>query len=337
MKLFSKQNGLLALASLALFSGAVSVALAQAPAAPTPAPAPAPAASITAPASSITAPASPVQAGLPSVNIVAPPSDEALKKVQPAASSAPANQKSAGAASGKEKAGSAPGTPATGAVAGQRVTDILAQPAAIRALPEKYLVVKKTQDADDVGSRLMAARTALAQGSYQAALAIFSDLYRDEPRNGRVLVGRAIALQKLGQKDEALAAYELALSNDPKNLEALTNMLGLLDTADRASAIERLHRLRDIYPSNADITAQLGLVYGAAGDHDKSLKYFDMANALKPGDVNILYNRAVVYDRMGKSNQAADLYRQIVLLAAEGSLDQAFPIETVKQRLSVIR
>ena len=220
---------------------------------------------------------------------------------------------------------------------GLRVTDILASPADIRPLPEQYLVVKKDHGANDSDSHLTAARMALWQGHYQAALELFDDLYKKNPRDMRISMGRAVALQKLGQLDEAMDAYQAALSTDPRNIEALTNMLGLLKGQDTPTAVKKLQELRDMYPANADVTAQLGMVYGVAGDYEKALKYLDMADALKPGNAIVLYNKAVAYDHMGRTTEAADLYRQIVLLASDGSLDQGFPIETVRQRLAAIR
>jgi tetratricopeptide (TPR) repeat protein len=220
---------------------------------------------------------------------------------------------------------------------GLRVTDILSQPADIRPLPEKYLIVKKDRDADAADARLTAGRVALLRGHYQAALEIFDELYKKNPADMRVAMGRAVAFQRLGQADDALAAYQAALVNDPGNVEALTNMLGLIKTQDPNTALVQLQQLRNQYPANADVTAQLGMVYGVAGDYENALKYLDMADALKPGNSIVLYNKAVVYDRMGKSLEAADIYRQIILLAGDGSLDQGFPIEAVKKRLAVLR
>jgi Flp pilus assembly protein TadD len=219
---------------------------------------------------------------------------------------------------------------------GKKGQDAPVQDANIRALPEKYLVVKKEQNADAFSTRLLAARTALAQDRLGAAFELFNELYAKYPKDKSVLIGRAVAMQKLGQNAEALVAYEEALNNDPKNLEALTNMLGILNTQDRSSAIERLSQLQGVYPFNADISAQLGMVYGAAGEYEKALKYLDMADAMKPGNPDILYNRAVAYDRMGKTQQAAGLYHQIVLLSGDIPLDAGFPIEAVKKRLADI-
>ncbi|MCK5555218.1 MAG: tetratricopeptide repeat protein [Alphaproteobacteria bacterium] len=217
------------------------------------------------------------------------------------------------------------------------VTDILSHPADIRTLPEKYLVVRKDHSAKDAISQLTAARTALSHGRYLAALGLFEELYKIGSWNENVSMGRAVALQKMGQIPLAMSAYEEIVERNPKNVEALTNMLGLLNKQEPDEAIERLLRLRDVSPFNADVTAQLGIVYGSVGDYENALKYLEMADALKPGNSNILYNRAVVYDRMGKTIKAADIYRQILLLAEDGILDRNFPVETVKNRLSVIR
>ena len=220
---------------------------------------------------------------------------------------------------------------------GLRVTDMLSTPANVRPLPNQYLIVKKEHNANDVDSRLTAARSALAQGSYQAALELFDDLYRKNPRDQRISMGRAVALQKLGQTDEAMDAYQVALRNDPRNIEALTNMLGLLKGKDTPTALNKLQQLRDLYPANADVTAQLGMVYGVTGDYNNALKYLNMADALKPGNATVLYNKAVAYDHMGNTAEAAQLYHQILLLASDGVLDQSFPLEVVKQRLAALR
>jgi Flp pilus assembly protein TadD len=212
-------------------------------------------------------------------------------------------------------------------------TEISATPAIVRPLPNKYLVVKKDKGAGDMDSRLTAARLALSQGRDSTALALFTELSQDYPRDSRVSMGKAVALQRLGMQDQALEAYEEVLTKDPKNLEALTNMLGLLKGQDPKMALARLQELRDTYPSNADLTAQLGMSYGVAGDYKKSLQYLEMADALKPGSAFVTYNRAVVYDRMNNTAAAAQLYRQILDLAGQGRLDANLPLDSIRARL----
>lgn len=217
------------------------------------------------------------------------------------------------------------------------VDQLLEQPAIVRPLPLGWLTVRKERDYDDVDTRLTVAREALAQNNNRPALQLFNDLKKKYPKDKRILMGRAVALQKLGQYEAALAAYEAVLNNDPKNLEALTNMLGLLKLKDPALALEKLEQLREAYPYNADITAQLGISYGGAGRFEEALRLLDMAEALNPGSAYVLYNKAVLYDKMGHSRQAGDLYRQIIRLAADGDLDQELPLDAIKRRLAVLR
>jgi len=187
------------------------------------------------------------------------------------------------------------------------------------------------------GAQLAAARAALKQGRTSSALQMFNELQATYPRDSRILMGRALAMQRLGQGDEALVAYEQVLDNDPKNLEALTNMLGLLKQSNPDLAISKLTELRETYPYNAEITAQLGVAMAAKGDFEPALKYLDMADAIKPGSAYVLYNRGVLLDKMGRSREAADIYRQIVRLAADGDIDASLPIETIKRRLAVMK
>jgi len=215
-------------------------------------------------------------------------------------------------------------------------TETSAQKAVVAPAPKKVLVIRKDHNEDDFNARLTTARMALSRGRPAAAVELFNTLYASNPNNKQVLMGRAVALQQAGQGEEALEAYELVLNNDPKNIEALTNMLGILRNQDQASAVEQLMQLQEIYPYNADIAAQLGMVYGSTGDYQSAVKYLEMADALKPGNIGILYNRAVAYDHMGQMQRAAELYRQALLLAGEGTTDAGFPVDAVKRRLAAI-
>ena len=217
------------------------------------------------------------------------------------------------------------------------VDQLLEQPAIVRPMPPSWLTVKKERASDDVDTRLTVAREALAQNNNTAALQLFTELKIKYPKDHRILMGRAVALQKLGQEDAALGAYEDVLNGDPRNLEALTNMLGLLKRKDPNLALEKLQQLRETYPYNPDITAQLGIAYAAAGRYEDALKYLDMAEALNPGSMSVMYNKAVLYDKMGQNQRAGDLYREVIRQSSEGAPDQSLPLDAIKRRLAVLR
>lgn len=211
------------------------------------------------------------------------------------------------------------------------------RPAIIRAVPDQYLIVKKTHDANDIDSRLTSARQALANGDNQAAAQLFNDLSRAYPKDTRIMMGRAVALQRLGQNEQAIAGYEAVLNANPKNLEALTNMLGLIKIQNPGLAAEKLATLRETYPDNADITTQLALSYAGMGNYQDATRYLDIAEALSPGNPGIIYNKAVLYDKMGRVTEAAELYRQILRMSPDDIQGGNFNTEVIKRRLGALR
>jgi hypothetical protein len=57
-----------------------------------------------------------------------------------------------------------------------------------------------------------------------------------------------------------------------------------------------------------------------------------------PGNVMVLYNRGVLFDKMGRTAEAGVIYRQIVRMAADGTTDmQGLPLDMIRQRLATIR
>ena len=76
---------------------------------------------------------------------------------------------------------------------------------------------------------------------------------------------------------------------------------------------------------------------------DKKGNYLNAADIINmykedhTGNINVLYNRAVVYDHMGQSQQASDLYRQILIITADNNNDQNIPLDAIKRRLGNIQ
>jgi tetratricopeptide (TPR) repeat protein len=301
-------------------------------------------------------PVSPQEAGARAANALATakPSDAEMAIVQnaavldqlsqPAATTAAAGtatkaeDKTATAKANDKAAAAAAASPSPVAQGDMKTVDqLLQQDAIIRPLPNGYVTILKNHDAGDLDSRLTRARQALSDNNNAAALELFNQLLKSYPKDTRAMMGRAVSLQKMGQVDEALAAYEDVLNAAPKNLEALTNMLGLLKNKDPQLALEKLQDLRAAYPYQVDITAQLGVAYAQTGDYDNALKYLNMAAALDPENAYVLYNQAVLFDKTGHSDKAGDLYRQIIRMVAEGTIKDPLPVEQIKKRLIDLR
>ena len=228
-------------------------------------------------------------------------------------------------------------TAADPAAAGKTAQEILGEAAIVRRLPDTYIVVRKDHSSSEVDTRLKVARMSLMEGRYAAAVQLFDEMKADYPRDERVAMGRALSLQQVGRVDDALTAYEDVLSVNPKNLEALTNMLGILKATNPALAVEKLEELRTVYPYNADIAAQLGTAYAGLKNYPAAMQYLDMADALQPGNAYVYYNKAVLYDHMGQQNMATTMYRRILQMYAEGRLQEPLPMEAIRRRLATMQ
>lgn len=204
--------------------------------------------------------------------------------------------------------------------------------------PERrFVVVKKSHQADSKKARVVSAQRALNLGRYDAALAMFEDVLRNNSSDRRALMGRAVALQKMGRIEEALTAYETMLDFEPNNKNALTNYLGILQKEFPSVAMNRLNRLYNEYPENAGIAAQLGVTYASLKNYDQAQRYLGIATSLEPKNAMHLYNAAIVVDKMGRGDDAARLYKEALEVDSVYGGRKSIPRDSIYDRLSILR
>lgn len=186
-------------------------------------------------------------------------------------------------------------------------------------------------------SRVVAANRALRLGRYDAALDIYNQLYKDNPRDGRILMGRAVALQKLGQIPEAIEAYESVLDMDSDNPEAIVNLMGLIRKEYPAVALEKLLGLQERHPKNPAIIAQLGIAYADAGNLEQATATLNRAVILDPNNAQHYFNLAVIAERMKDRPRAIELYERALETDAVYGSGRAIDRNMIYDRLTRIR
>ncbi len=201
----------------------------------------------------------------------------------------------------------------------------------------KIIYVQKDFDAGDDQSLLTSAKRALSLGRYDSALGFYEQLYAKNPRDARVLMGKAIALQNLGQVQTAIKTYEQLLSVDPDNLEAEVTMLGLVKTRFPALAIKRLLDLYNANPNNAGLNVQVGMTYADLGNTQEALRYMGSAVSLEPNNASYYYNLAVISDRAGKYKDAIKFYEEALSKDAVYGANRSVPRDAIYERLNIIR
>lgn len=186
-------------------------------------------------------------------------------------------------------------------------------------------------------SGVAAANRALKLGRYDAAYDMFSDLYASNPRDVRILMGRAVALQKLGRSGEAIRAYEDVLSVDDNNPEAIVNMMGLVRKEYPALALEKLLTLHSQHPDNAGITAQLGIAYADSGNLEDAATSLMQASRMEPNNPQHYFNLGVVAERMKNRTRAIAYYEKALEVDAVYGNGRSINRDMIYDRLTRLR
>jgi tetratricopeptide (TPR) repeat protein len=200
-----------------------------------------------------------------------------------------------------------------------------------------FVVVQKTAGVNSVPARIVAAQRALSLGRYMSALELYERLYSDNPKSKQILMGLAVAQQKSGFTESAIATYEELLKSDPKNVDAMANMLGLIKTQYPSVAFRRLRDLWENNSSNANVAAELGLMSSSLGQYQEALRYLGVAASLEPKNASHFYNMAVISDREGMTKGAIELYQKALEVDITYGAGRSIERDRVYDRLAHLR
>jgi Flp pilus assembly protein TadD len=203
---------------------------------------------------------------------------------------------------------------------------------------DSIIIVKGVSSASsDQESRVIAANRALRLGMYDSALELYNNLYKVNPRDERILMGRAVSMQKTGDVAGAIRTYEELLTISPNNPDAVVNLMGLVRKEYPAVALNKLLDLRQKYPDNAGIAAQLGIAYADSGNLQDAYRYLGMAASLDPNDPQHYFNMAVVAEKMKNPRKAIEMYEKALEVDAVHGAGRGISRDLIYDRLAKLR
>lgn len=189
-----------------------------------------------------------------------------------------------------------------------------------------------------VAAKELAASRAMKLGRYDAAKEMYDDLYKINPKDGKVLLGRALLLQKMGSIDDAEDAYEDLLKQYPDNVEAVVNLAGLIRKEYPAIALSKLLDMHQRYPNNDILLGQLGLTYADTGNYQDALRLLQLAITTSPNTAVHYFNSAVVLEKSGQTQKAIQYYeKSLEIDSIYGSEKNAIPRVAIYDRLATLR
>ena len=201
----------------------------------------------------------------------------------------------------------------------------------------RMILVRQNASGNSRQARLVSAERALKLGRESSALEIYNELYSKNKRDKQVLMGRAVALQKLGLLEEAIFAYEALLQLEPGHVEARANMLGLMASKYPAVALRQLKDLRANNPDNVALVAQLGIAEAQAGNLDSAIRYIGVAASMEPNNASHYYNMAIMADQAGAKKDAVRYYEEALEIDSIYGGGRSIPREAVYTRLAKLR
>lgn len=196
-------------------------------------------------------------------------------------------------------------------------------PAAVKAAPTVVTPPSTPQKATAL----------LEQHDYRAAVALLeagggpTAASNAENRRlyARTLVGRAGELMKQSP-DEAQALLRKAVAADPANSDAHLQMGNIYTRAkDYAQAIDHYQKAAQLNPLSAEAPFNLGYIYATTGKYESAEEMLARAAALKPVYLDkVLFNLAVVRQRIGKRQESLAALEAAVALRPENRKAQAY-------------
>ncbi len=172
---------------------------------------------------------------------------------------------------------------------------------------------------------------ALQVGQYESAIKYYDDVLAIAPNNRKALFGIATAYHMSKDYEKAKEAYLKIIKIDPDYWPAVNNYIILVTEEDPAKSIPRLEELYSRNPSFAAIPAQLGNLYYKSNNIERSVDYYVAAIKLEPKNIEYRYNLAVILEKSGRNNEAAQLYRSLLDDAAKGQKLPENPV-IIKER-----
>ena len=119
--------------------------------------------------------------------------------------------------------------------------------------------------------------------------------------------------------DQAIEAYENALTQNPNYVEAMINLANIYYARrELTRGRQLLERTVQLSPNNHTIYYNLGNLYDEVAELEKCIQSYQKALELQPEYEPALFNLALIYERLGLVGKAEILWRQYLAVEPLG-------------------
>ncbi|MBE9141068.1 tetratricopeptide repeat protein [Nodosilinea sp. LEGE 07088] len=148
-------------------------------------------------------------------------------------------------------------------------------------------------------------------GHYEEAIAAYDAAITIKPDDHEVLYLKGVALGNLGRYEEAIAAYDAAITIKPDLHKALyLKGIALWNLGRHEEAIAAYNAAIAIQPDNHEAWDNKGYALANAGQLNEAISSFDKAIEINPQHANAIYNKAYALSMQGDLESAFELLQQ---------------------------
>ena len=132
---------------------------------------------------------------------------------------------------------------------------------------------------------------------------------------------------------KAEGAYRKAVDLDPSELSHLRGLAQTLYTEEKyAEALTAYQKLADLMPDDADNYLRIAQIYRELNQLDKAEENLLKARQSNPGNLEILYNEAMIYEAQGRYDDAI----RVISDAVTGVKSQSTVLPTRRRSLAIL-
>lgn len=164
-------------------------------------------------------------------------------------------------------------------------------------------------------STIAKAKILFREKRYEEAFIIFDELAIKYPDNANYLLALAQIDEKLGQQNEAIEFYKLALNVDPERQDIRVRLgFAYLKDKDLASSQELFQAVLSKEPDNVRALIGLGHIEALRKHFPEAKKYFEAILNRDPENTEALLGLADVLGKQNADIEAQELYRKVLAL-----------------------
>lgn len=167
-------------------------------------------------------------------------------------------------------------------------------------------------DANSEEVALNMARLYSEQGDAKRAAEVLNAVPVDD-RSPRIEFALGASYEQLKKNKDAVAAYRRALDLEPDNLDTERGLANaLLADGQLDEALKVLNGIVAAEPQDAQSQIHISEIERRQGNYEEALKTLDKAKPLAPDSLELTYNEALIYDSLGRYDDATAVLTKLV-------------------------